>query len=45
MGWRSWTDGYYVGTVGERANWNTVQEYVQKQGKPKAEMKQLELFE
>ena len=40
-----WTDGYYVGTVGERANWDTVQEYVQKQGKPKAEIKQLKLFE
>jgi len=40
-----WTDGYYVGTVGERANWDTVQEYVQKQSKPKAEIKQLKLFE
>jgi putative transposase len=40
-----WTDGYYVATVGERANWDTVQKYVQNQGKPKAEIKQLKLFE
>ena len=40
-----WTDGYYVATVGERANWDTVQKYVQKQGKPKAEIKPLKLFE
>jgi putative transposase len=24
-----WTDGYYVATVGERANWETVERYVQ----------------
>ncbi len=39
-----WTDGYYVGTVGERGNWDTVEKYVQKQGKPKADLRQLELF-
>ncbi len=39
-----WTDGYYVGTVGERANWATVEKYIQEQGKPKEELKQLELF-
>jgi putative transposase len=39
-----WTDGYYVATVGERGNWRTVEEYIQKQGKPKEELKQLELF-
>ena len=27
-----WTDGYYVATVGERANWQTVERYVQGQG-------------
>jgi putative transposase len=39
-----WTDGYYVGTVGERGNWATVEKYIQEQGKPKEELKQLELF-
>ena len=39
-----WTDGYYVATVGERGNWDTVEQYVQKQGKPKAELQQLKLF-
>jgi putative transposase len=23
-----WSDGYYVATVGERANWQTVERYV-----------------
>jgi putative transposase len=40
-----WTDGYYVATVGERGNWDTVEKYVQKQGKPKAELQQLKMFE
>jgi putative transposase len=40
-----WTDGYYVATVGERANWNTVEKYIQKQGKPKEELQQLRLFD
>ncbi|MGE5445905.1 MAG: transposase, partial [Ignavibacteriales bacterium] len=39
-----WTDGYYVATVGERANWTTVKKYIQEQGKPKEELKQLKLF-
>jgi putative transposase len=39
-----WTDGYYVATVGERANWATVEKYIQEQGKPEEELKQLELF-
>ena len=29
-----WSDGYYVATVGERANWQTVERYVQRQGQP-----------
>jgi len=38
-----WTDGYYVGTVGERGNWNAVEAYIKNQGKnPKTE--QLRLF-
>ena len=40
-----WSDGYYVATVGERGDWGTVEKYIQKQGKPKAELKQLKLFE
>jgi putative transposase len=40
-----WTDGYYVATVGERANWDTVEKYVQKQGYPKADLRQLKLFD
>jgi len=40
-----WTDGYYVATVGERANWDTVERYIRKQGKPKTELKQLRLFD
>ena len=39
-----WTDGYYVGTVGERGNWTVVEDYVVKQGKPKEELRQLGLF-
>ena len=40
-----WTDGYYVATVGERANWDTVEKYIKSHGKPKADLKQLKLFE
>jgi putative transposase len=40
-----WTDGYYVATVGERANWDTVEEYIRKQGKSKTDLTQLKLFE
>ena len=39
-----WSDGYYVATVGERGDWGTVETYVQKQGRPKAELQQLKLF-
>ena len=39
-----WTDGYYVATVGERADWGVVERYVKNQGKPKEELRQLELF-
>lgn len=27
-----WTDGYYVGTVGERGNWSVVEKYIRDQG-------------
>ena len=40
-----WTDGYYVGTVGERANWDTVEQYIQRQGQPKTNLRQLKLFD
>jgi putative transposase len=40
-----WTDGYYVATVGERANWDVVEKYVLKQGQPKDTLKQLKLFD
>lgn len=39
-----WTDGYYAATVGERANWTTVEKYIQRQGKPREELKQLRLL-
>jgi putative transposase len=39
-----WTDGYYVATVGERANWQTVERYVQRQGQPRADLRQLRMF-
>lgn len=39
-----WTDGYYVATVGERADWTTVEKYIKRQGKPKDELKQLQLL-
>lgn len=39
-----WTDGYYVATVGERANWRTVEAYVKKQGQVGNTLRQLKLF-
>jgi putative transposase len=39
-----WTDGYYVATVGERANWEVVEKYISRQGRPREELKQLDLF-
>ncbi len=40
-----WTDGYYVATVGERGDWETVEKYVERQGKDKGELRQLDLFQ
>ncbi|RLE00012.1 MAG: IS200/IS605 family transposase, partial [Aquificota bacterium] len=40
-----WTDGYYVATVGERGDWETVEKYVERQGRPKGELRQLDLFQ
>ena len=39
-----WTDGYYVATVGERANWQIVERYVQRQGQPQEGLRQLRMF-
>ena len=39
-----WSDGYYVATVGERANWQTVERYVQRQGQPQEDLRQLRMF-
>ena len=39
-----WSDGYYVATVGERANWKMVENYVQHQGCPKEDLHQLRLY-
>ena len=38
------TDGYYVATVGERANWQTVERDVQRQGQPREDLRQLRMF-
>ena len=43
-GGECWTNGYYVTTVGERGNWQVVENYVKNQGKPKEELRQLKLF-
>ena len=39
-----WTDGYSVATGGERANWQTVERDVQRQGQPREELRQLHRF-
>ena len=44
MGGGFWSDGYDVATVGERANWQMVERYVQRHGSPKEAAQQLKLF-
>ena len=39
-----WTDGYYIATVSERGNWNTVERYVRNQGKTTGKSTQLHLW-
>ncbi len=39
-----WTDGNYVATVGEKADWTTVEKYIQRQGVPQEDLKQIRLF-
>ena len=36
-----WSDGYYVGTVGERGNWRVVERYVRSQGKESSDQLRL----
>ena len=43
-GGECWTDGYSVTTGGERANWQTVERDVQRQGQPREELRQLHRF-
>ncbi len=38
-----WTDGYDVATVGERANWQTIERYIQRQGHPREALRQLRM--
>ena len=38
-----WTDGTMWPTVGERANWQTVERDVQRQGQPREELRQLHM--
>ena len=39
-----WSNGYYIATVSEWGNWDTVQKYVQNQGNKEKEPPQLRLF-
>ncbi len=39
-----WSDGYYVGTVGDHGDWGSVERYIVSQGKPREELKQLKLL-
>jgi putative transposase len=39
-----WTDGYYLATVSERGNWNTVERYVANQGKTTGAPTQLRII-
>ena len=37
-GGQFWADGYYLGTVSNRGNWKTVEQYIKNQGKTTAEV-------
>ena len=39
-----WSDGYYLATVSEHGNWNTVKQYVENQGKTMNKIAQLTLW-
>jgi putative transposase len=39
-----WTEEYYVATVVERVNWKIVERYIERQGKPREDLRQLNLF-
>ncbi len=40
-GGKFWTSGYYVNTVGQYANEEAIKQYLQNQGKPKSEYKEI----
>lgn len=44
MGAKFWTDEFYIATVGKRAYWTAVERYIQRRGKTKEKLKQLELL-
>ena len=49
MGWKFWTSGYYINTVGQYGNEDVIQKYILNQGEEKTVYKlfnknQLELF-
>jgi putative transposase len=39
-----WSDGFYLATVSERGNWETVERYVAQQGKTRSTTTQLRLW-
>jgi putative transposase len=39
-----WSDGYYIATVSERGNWDTVKHYIEQQGKTTGTTTQLTLW-
>ena len=39
-----WSDGYYLATVSDRGNWQTVERYVANQGKTTKQTTQLTLW-
>jgi putative transposase len=43
-GGKFWTDSYCVATVGERADWATIERYIKRQNKPQEELVQLKLL-
>ena len=43
-GGQFWSDGFYLATVGERGNWQVVEQYIAKQGKTMGKLQQLPLF-
>jgi putative transposase len=40
-----WTDGYYVGTIGEHGNWDTVEQHVKRQSIDPKDLRKLKFFD